>query len=200
MNESGFFGGLILSVLSSVIAENIVFARAFGVSPMIAAARNRRSLPGICVGVVYFSMVSSAVLWAVTRKITFAVDKPYLPLLYAGIIGIIYAVTLLLASVLFRKRFSRLKKYVHTAAFNSAVMGTIFLSASSCTELGEFLLFGLCAGLGFAAASDMLSAVYPQLYSDEVPSAFRGYPAVMIYAGITAMAVWGVLGHNTSVM
>ena len=74
-------------------------------------------------------------------------------------------------------------------------MGTIFLSASGCTTFGEYLIFGITSGLGFAAASYMLSGVYSELYSENVPRVFRGYPAVMIFSGIMAMAVYGILGH-----
>lgn len=196
MNEPGFFQSMLISVLMSVIAENLVFSRAFGISPMIAAAKNKRTLPGVCAGVLYFTAAGSIAMWGVSR-LPFAAeqDRHYFVALYALIIGSIYLVTLLCAFLFFRSRFPKFKKYVHISAFNSAVMGTIFLSASGCETFGEYLLFGLTAGLGFAAASYMLSGVYAQLYSDDVPGAFRGYPAVMIFSGIMAMAVYGILGH-----
>lgn len=198
MIETGFFRFLLIAVLTAVLAENFVFGRAFGVSTMITSARNKRNLPGICLGVSYFTIAASAAAWAVSQKADFAVDKPYIPLLYVIIIGVLYAVTLMAALLIFRAKFTRFKKYVHISAFNSVVMGTIFLSSSDCDTLGQFMLFGICAGAGFAAAAYMLSGVYCRLYSDNVPSVFRGYPAVMIFTGIVAMAVYGVLGHAPS--
>lgn len=194
MNENSFFSSLVASVIMSVIAENLVFSRAFGVTPMIAAAKNKRTLPGVCAGVSYFTAASSIGMWAVSRLFSSG-DKHYLVALYALIVGAIYFVTLLCAFVFVREKFSRIKKYVHISAFNSAVMGTIFLSASGCTTFGEYLIFGITSGLGFAAASYMLSGVYSELYSENVPRVFRGYPAVMIFSGIMAMAVYGILGH-----
>lgn len=194
MNENGFFSSLVASVIMAVIAENLVFSRAFGVTPMIAAAKNKRTLPGVCAGVSYFTAASSIGMWAVSRLFSSG-DKHYLVALYALIVGAIYFVTLLCAFVFVREKFSRIKKYVHISAFNSAVMGTIFLSASGCTTFGEYLIFGITSGLGFAVASYMLSGVYSELYSENVPRVFRGYPAVMIFSGIMAMAVYGILGH-----
>ena len=196
MNDPGFFQSLLTSVLMSVIAENFVFARAFGVTPMIAAAKNKRTLPGVCAGVSYFTAAASIAMWGVSR-LPFATerDRHYLVALYALIVGGVYLVTLLCAFLFVRSKFPKFKKYVHISAFNSAVMGTIFLSASGCDTFGEYLLFGLTAGLGFTAASYMLSGVYAQLYSEDVPRACRGYPAVMIFSGIMAMAVYGILGH-----
>lgn len=199
IDAPGFFQSLLLSVLVSVLAENFVFARAFGVSTMIIAAKNNRNLPGICLGVLYFTLTASAA--ACLLKGTGLAEntgKPFIPLMYVLTIGVVYLATLLLAFVFFRKKFGRFKKYVHISAFNSAVMGTIFLSIKNCSGIFEFLLFGLCSGIGFAAAAYMLSGVYGRLYSKDVPSSFRGYPAVMIFTGIIAMALYGVLGHIPS--
>ncbi|MBQ5333807.1 MAG: hypothetical protein J6K92_11235 [Oscillospiraceae bacterium] len=199
MNDTGFAFDLILSVLTSVIAENFVFARAFGITPMIAAAKNNRTLPGVCIGVSYFTLAASAAMYFVSQLSADGVgDRHFLVALYAFIVGGIYLMTLLCIFLFARTKFSKIKKYVHISAFNSAVMGTIFLSASGCTALGEYLIFGLTAGAGFTAASYMLSGVYPRLYSEDVPRAFRGFPAVMIFSGIMAMAVYGILGHAPS--
>lgn len=194
----GFLQNLPISILTAILAENFVFARAFGVSTMMMSAKNKRNLPGICLGVCYFTIISSIAAWAVSQKIGFSAEKPYIPLTYSLIIGALYAVTLVISLIIFHGKFARMKKYVHISAFNSVVMGTIFLSASSCEGLVQFTVFGICAGLGFSAAAVMLSGVYGQLVSEDVPRAFRGYPAVMIFAGIIAMAVYGILGRAPS--
>ncbi len=199
MDSPGFFQGLIISVLISVLAENFVFARAFGISTMIIAAKNRRNLPGICLGVLYFTLTSSAAAYALkSTGLAESSDKPFIPLIYISAIGMLYLATLFLSFLIFGKKFGRLKKYVHISAFNSAVMGTIFLSLRNCGSLFEFLLFGVCAGIGFTVSAFMLSCVYGRLYSKDVPASFRGYPAVMIFTGIIAMALYGVLGHIPS--
>lgn len=199
MDSHNFFGGLIISVITALLAENFVFARALGVSTMIMAAKNKRNLPGICLGVLYFTLTASWAAWLLSHRAA-DIQKPFVPLTYVLTIGLIYLITLLLAFIFFKGRFGRIKKYVHISAFNSVIMGTIFLSMNSCTALYEYLLFGLCSGAGFGAAAYMLSGVYGQLYSKDVPSVFRGYPAVMIFTGIIAMALYGILGHIPSYM
>ena len=152
MDSHSFFGGLIISVITALLAENFVFARALGVSTMIMAAKNKRNLPGICLGVLYFTLTASWAAWLLSHRAA-DIQKPFVPLTYVLTIGLIYLITLLLAFIFFKGRFGRIKKYVHISAFNSVIMGTIFLSMNSCTALYEYLLFGLCSGAGFAAAS-----------------------------------------------
>ncbi len=196
MNEPNFFVSLILSVLTAVISQNFVFARSFGVSTAISAARNKRDLPGICLGVSFFTPVCAVLAYFLSAGSTNAENKAFIPLIYAAVIGMLYMITLLLSVIVFGTKFKRIKKYVHISAFNSVVMGTIFFSTASCKTMGEFLLFGLCAGAGFTVSAFILSGVYHQLYSDKVPSAFRGYPAVMVFCGIIAMTLYGILGHS----
>lgn len=193
-SEGNVFVSILLSVISAVLAENFVFARAFGVGTMITSAKNKRYLPGICLGVCYFSTAGSAAAKLLSDAGVLEVERHYRPLVYIAVIGILYAVTLVAALLIFRNSFSKIKKYVHISAFNTVVMGTIFLSITGSGSL-IFPFFGICAGLGFTAASYMLSGVYGQLYSENVPAAFRGYPAVMIFTGIIAMAVYGILGR-----
>ena len=138
MDSHSFFGGLIISVITALLAENFVFARALGVSTMIMAAKNKRNLPGICLGVLYFTLTASWAAWLLSHRAA-DIQKPFVPLTYVLTIGLIYLITLLLAFIFFKGRFGRIKKYVHISAFNSVIMGTIFLSASGCTAFGEYL-------------------------------------------------------------
>lgn len=194
MEQTETWQSLLMSVITAVLAENFVFVRAFGVSTMIMAAKNKRTLPGMILGVCYFSVLSSAAAWAASNYLP-DVEQPFIPLLYALMIGAQYAVTLVASRIILPSKFAKMKKYVHISAFNSVVMGTIFLSSVGCETLWEYLMFGICSGLGFSAAAVMLSGVYPVLYSEDAPAAFRGYPAVMIFTGIVAMAVYGILGR-----
>ncbi len=191
--DNSLTGGFLLSAAAAVLTENAVFSRAFGVSTMITAAKNKRNLIGTCLGVMWFTLCAGAAgrlmkVWGVQA------DRAFMPLLYAAAIGIIYAVTLVLLRAFGGRNFGRLKKYVHISAFNSTVMGTIFLSVSRCESLSEFLFFGLSSGAGFGLAAIMLSGVYGHLCSEKVPAAFRGFPAIMLYTGLIAMAVYGIGG------
>lgn len=189
------FPEILLSAAAAILAENTVFSRGFGVSTMITAAKNKRSLMGTVLGVMWFTLWAGAAARLLSVYVS-ETDKLFMPLCYAAAVGLIYAVTLVLARLFTGRAFGHIKKYVHISAFNSAVMGTIFLSAGRCSSLQEYLMFGIFAGLGFAIAAVMLSGVYRQLCSENVPGAFRGFPAIMIYTGLMAMAVYGISGRT----
>lgn len=197
--ENEFSAKLIMSAAAAILAENTVFSRAFGVSTMITAAKNKRNLAGTVLGVTWFTIWAGTAGWLLSLYSTDP-GRIFMPLRYAAVIGCIYAVTLVLARFITGRAFGSIKKYVHISAFNSTVMGTIFLSAGRCSSLSEFLMFGLWAGLGFGLAAVMLSGVYGQLCSDKVPASFRGFPAIMLYTGLMAMAVYGIAGRTPGYM
>ncbi len=190
---------LMLTAFTAAFTENMVFSHGIGTNTILAAAKSQKNFWGICLGVLYMSTVGSVAAWAMARVTDIGNIYPaYVPLCYVLTISIVYVLTLLLAMVILRERFSAMKKYIHISAFNAAVMGTMYLSVSECTTLSDFLFFGIGSGVGFCMAALMLFAVYERLFSKETPAAFRGVPAALIYFGIIAMAFYGIAGYSPS--
>ena len=209
----------LFSAVVSLLTTNLIFTKALGTSTLLAASKNRSNLLILAVVMTGFSTVAcllTSLLFSLFG-LTILLQYPYsfgLPLLYTLVISVIYVATLLLMFRFARKRFANYKKYVHLAAFNCAVMGTLYLAFEPVDALKELqfhsdafvlarifsdtlnpigaILFGLQAGLGFVLASVMLSAVRERLYDKEVPAAFRGFPAVLIFIGVISMAVYAM--------
>lgn len=209
----------ILTAILSLLTTNLIFTRALGFSTMMAAAKNSSRLPVLALLMAVFSTTACLVMQIVLYPLGLAKMLKYpwslaVPLLYTAVIGMIYLLMLLVSGLLFQKRGGSYKKYIHLSAFNCAVMGTLYLAftpgglggfadpppqlelfgniRTSMESMSCALLFGLQEGLGFLLAALMLSAVHERLYDSEVPAAFRGFPAVMVYIGIISMAVFAI--------
>ncbi len=193
----------LISGLFSLLMTDLIFTRALGTSTLLAAAKNRSSLPFLALLMTGFSTIA-CLLTGLLRYIpglrALGLGSPVLLLVYTAVTSVIYCIALLLLYLLFRQKFAVCKKYVHLSAFNCAVMGTLYLAFTP-SENGAVIgstplhaaAFGLQEGLGFLIAALMLSALLPKLYSTDVPAAFRGFPAVMICIGLLSMAVYAVI-------
>lgn len=204
-----------ISAVLSLLLENLIFIRALGTSTMLVASKNRSNLAVLALLMTLFSTLTCLVTGCLfsALRLKMLLEHPWslgLPLVYTLVIAVIYLTMLPVMLVCFRKKFSVLKKYVHLSAFNCAVMGTLYLASGSVHFLegvslpgedfavaGGFhplgaALFGLQQGLGFLLAALMVSAVRERLYDKEVPAAFRGFPAVMIYIGLISMAIYAI--------
>ncbi|MBR3631278.1 MAG: hypothetical protein IKN55_12515 [Oscillospiraceae bacterium] len=209
----------LFSAFVSLLTTNLIFTRALGTSTLMAASKSRSNLLVLAAVMTIFSAFAcflTSVLFSLFG-LTILLQYPYslgLPLVYTLVISGIYIVMLLLMHRFAHSWFAEYKKYIHFSAFNCAVMGTLYLAFEPVESLkdlqlksdvfvlgnlftdrlnpGIALLFGLQEGLGFLVAALMLSAVRERLYDKEIPAAFRGLPAVLIFLGIISMAVYAL--------
>lgn len=210
----------VFSIFISLLADNLIFTKALGTSTLMAASKSRFNLLILSLMLTLFSvfgsMLTTILYWSIPliRHDSVMTNAVFSPILYTAVISVIYIIMLLLLFVICRKRFSTIKKYVHLSAFNCAVMGVMHLcfsperfltgsfvptdflgmsvnSLDARTAIGS-LLFGVEMGLGFLLASMFLLAVRKRLYASEVPAAFRGFPAVLVYIGLLSMAIHAI--------
>ena len=183
----------ILAAFSAIIAENLVLTRGIGSSTMLIAGRDKKQLLGISLGITYFSVACSALIYFINKSTAFTLDELFLPLWYIIITSVVYIVTLLLLLTVSKSFFSRVKSFIHLSAFNCTVLGTLLINSQQSTSFGEYITFGFNSGLGFMIAAYMLKIVNKRLNSADIPESFRGYPITMIYLGILSMALYSFI-------
>ena len=213
----------IFTAILSLLTTNLIFTRALGTSTMMTATKNRANLPVLALLMTVFAAAGcllTSLLFSVLH-LTKMLEHPYalgLPLVFTAVISVLYVVILLVLSLFARGKYSGYKRYVHLSAINCAVMGTLYLAfvptqflqdawsygdqlvlsavyADRLTPWGA-VLFGLQEGIGFLLAALMLSAVRERLYDKDVPAAFRGFPAVMVYLGLISMAIYAIASNG----
>jgi electron transport complex protein RnfA len=74
----------------------------------------------------------------------------------------------------------------------SLVFGVALISSNGGFSLPEALAASAASGLGYWMASALLEAIRERLELSDLPRPFRGAPAMLISAGLMAMALMGV--------
>jgi electron transport complex protein RnfA len=74
----------------------------------------------------------------------------------------------------------------------SLVFGVALISSNSGFSLSEALVASAAAGLGYWLASVLLESIRERLELSGVPGPFKGAPAMLISAGLMALAFMGV--------
>ena len=209
----------LITAILSLLTTNLIFTRALGTSTMMAASKKQSSLPVLALVMTCLSVLACLGMQLVCYPLGLVnlLRYPYslgLPFVYTLMIGLIYLLALAVLELIFRKKAVNYRKYIHLSAFNCAVMGTLYLAFSpdglnqdlryppmvklfglldgAMNEPFSAILFGLQEGLGFFLASLLLSLVRERLYDTEVPRSFRGRPAMMVYIGVIALAVYAI--------
>lgn len=189
------FSRLLTAALLGIFIENAAFERALGINVLLYAARKKENLIGIFVGVIYVTTLSSIFTCFIDRYLSdWAYYNMLLPFMYIFVIGTVYLTTLLALWKFFPATFKRVKKYVHVAVFNCAVLGALFIQSQIGGTFASYVGYGFGTGIGFLLAGYLIYAAEDRLNSDSVPASFRGMPITMIYIGVISLALsafWG---------
>lgn len=197
MTFSGVLARIVSLAMVSVFMQNAIFDRAFGANVAIYASRKEENVAGFALGTTAMTTAASFV--------TYFIDKPmlalehgyyYMPLIYIGVIGILYVAGLFVMWKFFHKTFKRIRKYAHLAIFNCAVIGALFLNSNYGSDLPSYIGYGFGSGIGFFLACFLLNIAHERLDSDKIPRLFRGYPIMLIYIGIISLALNVLTGYT----
>ncbi len=83
-----------------------------------------------------------------------------------------------------------------SAAFNCTILGTIVLTLTTRLNLIRSLGFGLGSSVGFIAAVLLSTEAQRKLQNRDVPGAFKGMPATLLFLGALALAVYALSGYT----
>lgn len=191
------FARMITFAMVSIFTENAIFDRAFGANVAIYASRKDEHVIGFTVGITAMTTLASIASYFLDRLVLpLKYGELFMPLIYLGIIGVLYIGGLLLLWKFFHSTFKKIKNFVHLAIFNCAVIGALFLNASFGSDLAGYIGYGFGTGIGFFLASFFLNIAHERLDSEKIPKVFRGYPIMLIYIGIVSLAFNVLVGYT----
>ncbi|MCI5578687.1 MAG: hypothetical protein MR364_04195 [Oscillospiraceae bacterium] len=197
MTFSGVIARIVTVSMISIFMQNAIFDRAFGSNVAIYASRKDEHVTGFTFGITAMTTIASIV--------TYFIDKPmlalehgyyFMPLIYIGVIGVLYIAGLLILWKFFHKTYKKVRKYAHLAIFNCAVIGALFLNSNYGSDLPSYIGYGFGSGIGFFLACFLLNIAHERLDSDKIPRVFRGYPIMLIYIGIVSLALNILTGYT----
>ncbi len=198
MTLSTVLARIVTLAMTSIFLQNAIFDRAFGANVAIYASRKESHVTGFTLGITAMTTVASAV--------TYFIDKPllktehgyyFLPLIYVGVIGILYVAGLIVLWKYFHSTYKRVRKYAHLAIFNCAVIGALFIDSNYGSDLPGYIGYGFGSGIGFFLACFLINIAHERLDSNKIPRIFRGYPIMLIYIGIISLALNVLTGYTS---
>ncbi|MGN1340280.1 MAG: Rnf-Nqr domain containing protein [Oscillospiraceae bacterium] len=188
---------IISAAMVSVFVQNAIFDRAFGSNVVIYASRKNGTVIGFTFGITAMTSIASIVSYFVDQALLpTELGWLFMPLIYVGIISLLYIIGLLFLWNLFPKLFKRIRKYVHITIFNCTVIGALFLNSNYGSDIWSYIGYGFGTGIGFFLACFLLNVARSKLDSDKIPKVFRGYPIMLIYIGVVSLAFYSLAGYT----
>lgn len=185
----------ILGIISSMLVNNVVLARFYGICPFLGVSKKLKSALGMGLAVVFVILIATCICWPLYNYVLVPAGVPYLDTL---------AYILVIASIvqlvgLFIKKYSpslykTLGIYLPLITTNCAVLGVVQTNTDTALEFLTALANGIGTAVGFLLVIVVFSAIRVRLESANTPKAFKGLPIALIVAAIMAMAFMGLQG------
>ena len=185
----------LLAILSSMLIDNVVLSRFYGICPFLGVSKKVKSSLGMGIAVVFVIVLATLICWPLYNYVLVPAGIPYLD----TVAYILVIASLVQLVGLFIKKYSpslykSLGIYLPLITTNCAVLGV----AQSNTDQGLTFVASLANALGTSIGFLMIIVVFScirvRLESANVPKAFKGLPIALITAALMAIAFMGLQG------
>ena len=186
---------ILMIMFTAILTENFIFSRFYGCCPFLGVSDKPSTALGMGMAVTFVMTLSSAVTWAVYNYLL----EPF-GLEYLKTIAFILVIAAHVQYIeMFLKKnipslYSALGIYLPLITTNCAVLGAALVNIEEGYNFIESVVFGCSAALGFTLAIVVFAGVRERLVFANPPKAFRGFPILLISAGLAAMAFSGFSG------
>jgi electron transport complex protein RnfA len=178
-------------VLTSVFSANALLVYGLGACPAFRR-EGKKPLVSI-VSLALVNLFASGLFWSLR---TLVLAPLHLEALEAIVFAVIVAPLIkYLARALVASQspfLSRVGSAVDESALSCLVFGLALLISRRGYSLPEALLASLASAFGYWAAIVLLDAIRERLELSNLPESFRGKPALLLSAGLMAMAFMGL--------
>lgn len=186
---------IFMIMFTAILTENFIFSRFYGCCPFLGVSDKPSTALGMGMAVTFVMTLSSAATWAVYHLILVPLELEYLK----TIAFILLIATLVQFIEMFLRSFipslyGALGIYLPLITTNCAVLGAALVNIEKGYSFIESVVFGFSAAIGFTLAILVFAGVRARLAFANPPKAFRGFPLLLISAGLAAMAFSGFSG------
>ena len=188
------FISFILAIVSSMLIDNVVLSRFYGICPFLGVSKKVKSSLGMGIAVVFVILMATLICYPLYMLLELA------GITFMDTVAYILVIASLVQLVgLFIKKFSpslykSLGIYLPLITTNCAVLGVVQSNTDQHLEFWQALANGIGTSVGFLIIIVVFSCIRARLETANTPKAFKGLPIALIVAAIMAIALMGLQG------
>ena len=185
----------ILAIVSSMLIDNVVLSRFYGICPFLGVSKKVKSSLGMGLAVVFVILLATIICWPLYNYILVPAGIGFMD----TVAYILVIASLVQLVGLFIKKYSpslykNLGIYLPLITTNCAVLGVAQSNTDQELKFLASLANGLGTSIGFLLIIVVFSCIRARLESANTPKAFKGLPIALIVAALMAMAFMGLQG------
>lgn len=192
---------LVLLFLSAVLVNNIVLSKFLGICPFLGVSKKIETSFGMGLAVTFVMTLASIMSYLVYNFILKPLNIEYL---YTIAFILVIASLVQLVEMIIQKSspslYQALGVYLPLITTNCAVLGIAVINMQKGEQtdgafgLIDSIVNGFGTAVGFTLAIVLLAGIRERIDFNPIPKHFKGYPIVLITAGLMAIAFLGFAG------
>ena len=192
---NNIFISFILAIVTSMLIDNVVLSRFYGICPFLGVSKKVKSSLGMGIAVVFVILMATLICWPLYNFVLVPAGVPFLD----TVAYILVIASLVQLVGLFIKKFSpslykSLGIYLPLITTNCAVLGVVQSNTDQGLNFLSSLANGIGTSVGFLLIIVVFSCIRARLETANTPKAFKGLPIALITAAIMAIALMGLQG------
>ena len=189
------FISFILAIVSSMLIDNVVLSRFYGICPFLGVSKKVSSSLGMGIAVVFVIVLATVICWPLYNFVLVPAGIPFMD----TVAYILVIASLVQLVGLFIKKFSpslykSLGIYLPLITTNCAVLGVAQSNTDKSLDFLSSLANGIGTSIGFLLIIVVFSCIRVRLETANTPKAFKGLPIALITAALMAIALIGLQG------
>lgn len=186
---------MLLLLISSSIVSNIVLSQFMGLCPFLGVSRKIKTAGGMGTAVIFVITLASAVAGVIYKFILQPLHIEYLE----TIVFILVIAALVQFVEMFLKKampslYQALGVYLPLITTNCAVLGVALINVQKDYNILQGTVNGFATAVGFTLSIIVMAGIREKIEYNDIPESFRGFPIVLITAGLMAIAFFGFSG------
>ena len=186
---------LMLIIFGSALVNNVVLSQFLGLCPFLGVSKKTETAAGMGGAVIFVITLSSFVTSVIYKFILVPTHMEYLQ----TIVFILVIAALVQFVEMFLKKampslYQALGVYLPLITTNCAVLGVALINVQKEYNILQGTVNGFATAAGFTLSIIVMAGIREKIEYNDIPEAFRGFPIVLITAGLMAIAFFGFSG------
>lgn len=186
---------LMLIIVGSALVNNVVLSQFLGLCPFLGVSKKTETAVGMGGAVIFVITLSSFVTSVIYQFILVPTHMEYLQ----TIVFILIIAALVQFVEMFLKKampslYQALGVYLPLITTNCAVLGVALINVQKDYNILQGTVNGFATAVGFTLSIIVMAGIREKIEYNDIPESFRGFPIVLITAGLMAIAFFGFSG------
>ena len=186
---------LMLIAIGSALGSNVVLSQFLGICSFLGVSKKTETAAGMGGAVVFVITIASFVAGLLYKFILVPTHFEYLK----TIVFILVIAALVQIVEMFLKKFvpslyKALGVYLPLITTNCAVLGVALTNVQDEYNILQGTINGFATAVGFTISITLMAGIREKIQYNDIPDAFKGFPTVLLTAGLMAIAFFGFSG------